>query len=109
MNPPAGITERVLMLNNLNERLPIFTKGKDPKKIQATNLYLFAPTNLSASLMQGTEPLSFPPEGTPVGKDMKLLTVKDQNLPIGNWQLKVQDLKTPIDKLWLLIRYVVLK
>ncbi len=105
MNPPAGSTERVMMLNNLSERLPIFTKGRDPKKIQATDLYLFAPTKLSASLMQDTE-IPFT-DGPPVGETMKSFVIKDiDNLPIGNWQLKLQDLKTPIDKLWLLVRYV---
>ena len=104
MNPPAGSTERIIMLNNLSERLPIFTKDRDPKKIQATDLYLFASTKLSASLMQDTE-IPFT-DGLPVGETMKSFVVKVDNLPIGNWQLKLQDLKAPIDKLWLLVRYV---
>src|SRR5581483_9515890 len=41
--PPAGATERVLSLNNLNEQLPIFTRGRQPVKIIATDVYLFTP------------------------------------------------------------------
>jgi hypothetical protein len=106
MNPPAGSTESVMMLNNLSERLPIFTKGRDPKKIQATNLYLFAPAKLSASLMQDTEMMPFT-DGPPVGETMKSFVIKDiDNLPIGNWQLKLQDHKSAIETLWLVFRYV---
>ncbi len=105
MNPPAGSTERVLMLNNLNERLPIFTKGKDPKQIQAIDVYLVTPTKLSASLMQDTEMIPFI-DGSPVGETMKAFVIKDNNLPMNSWQLKIQDVKTKIDKLWLLVRYV---
>jgi len=105
MNPPAGSTERVLMLNNLNERLPIFTKGRDPKQIQAIDLYLFAPTKLSVSLMQDTE-IAFT-DGLSIGEKMQSFVIKDQeNLPINSWQLKIQDVKTEIDRLWLIVRYV---
>jgi peptidoglycan hydrolase-like protein with peptidoglycan-binding domain len=105
MNPPAGSTERVMMLNNLNERLPIFTKGRDPKKILATDLYLFAPGKLSASLMQDAD-MPFT-DGPPVGATMKSFVIKDiDNLPIGNWKLKIQDMKSEPDKLWLVVRYV---
>ncbi|MBP5973609.1 hypothetical protein HW132_12890 [Brasilonema sp. CT11] len=106
MNPRADATERVLMLNNLNERLPIFTKGRDPKQIQAIDVYLFTPTKLSASLMQDTQMIPFT-DGPPVGEKMKSFVIKDNNLPMNNWQLKIQDVKTEIDKLWLLVRYKV--
>lgn len=105
MNLPAGSTERVLMLNNLNDRLPIFTKGRDPKQIQAIDVYLVTPTKLSASLMQDTEIIPFT-DGSPVGETMKSFVIKDNNLPMNSWQLKIQDVKTEIDRLWLLVRYV---
>ncbi len=50
MNPPADATDRVLMLNNLSDRLPIFTKGVLPKDIKATNVHLFAPQELKNRL-----------------------------------------------------------
>ncbi len=105
MNPPAGSTERVLMLKNLNERLPIFSKGRDPKQIQAIDVYLFTPTKLSVSLMQDTEMFPFT-DGPPVGEIMKSFVIKDNNLPMNSWQLKIQDGKIELDQLWLLVRYV---
>jgi hypothetical protein len=105
MNPSAGSTERVLMLNNLNERLPIFTKGRDPKQIQAIDVYLFTPTKLSASLMQDTEMIPFT-DGASIGETMKSFVIKDTNLPMNSWQLKIQDGKIESDKLWLLVRYL---
>lgn len=108
MQPPAGSTERVLMLNNLNERLPIFTKGRKLDKIQAADIYLLAPDGLSAStlkLTQGTDDFALT-DGPRVGT-MKSFVIKDiPNLPVSNWQLKIQDTKTKLDKLWLLVRYV---
>lgn len=32
--------------------------------------------------------------------------IKDNNLPMNSWQLKIQDVKTEINRLWLLVRYV---
>jgi hypothetical protein len=107
MHPLAGATERLLTLNDLYERLPIFTKGRPPAKIQATDVYLLTPAALSASalvLTQATDEFNFT-DGPPVGT-MKSFVVKDISCPISHWQLKIQDVKTGIDKFWLLIRYV---
>jgi hypothetical protein len=104
---PAGATERLLMLNNLNERLPIFTKGRKPEKIQATDVYLFAPSDLSVSLLQGTTEVGSFGGGVPVGETMKSFSIKEiSNCLVTNWQLKMSDTNTEIDKLWLVVRYV---
>jgi hypothetical protein len=109
MQPPAGATERVLSLNNLNERLPIFTKGRQPDKIQATDVYVFTSANLSAAaltLTQATDEFTFM-DGPAVGT-MKSFVIKDISSPIDNWQLKIQDVKTKLEKMWLLVRYVLM-
>jgi hypothetical protein len=107
-NPPAGATERVLMLNNLNERLPIFTKGRPPAKIQASDVYLLTPAALSAStlmLTHGTDDLNF--ADSPSVGSMKSFVIKDiDNLAVDNWQLKIENMDVEIDKLWLVARYV---
>jgi SAM-dependent methyltransferase len=104
MNPPAGETERVLMLNNLSDLLPIFTKGR---KVLATDLYVFASAApaLSAStlMLKGTDELTFT-DGPPL-ETMKSYASKDNSLPMTNWQLNISDTKTEIEKLWLLVRY----
>jgi hypothetical protein len=105
--PPAGATERLLTLSNLYERLPIFTKGRPPAKIQATDVYVFTPAALSASalvLTQGTDEFTFM-DGPPVGI-MKSFVIKDMSCPIDSWQLKIQDGKVALEKFWLLVRYV---
>lgn len=106
-HPPVGATERILTLNNLNERLPIFTKGRPANKLQATDIYLFTSSVLPASalkLTQGTEEFSFT-DGPSVGT-MKSLVIKDVSFPIANWEIKIQDAKVELDKFWLIARYV---
>jgi hypothetical protein len=53
-HPPAGATERVLIIDKLNEKLPIFTKGRNAKDIQAKEIYLFAPGDPKASNFRNT-------------------------------------------------------
>lgn len=111
VNPPSGATERLMALNNLNERLPIFTKGRTADKILATDVYLFAPgQSIDAlrgklMLMQNNNSSSFSTDGPPAGT-MKSFVIKDMGCPMGSWQLKIQDTKTGLEKLWLLVRYV---
>jgi hypothetical protein len=114
MQPSTGATERLLTLNNLYERLPMFTKGRPPMKIQATDVYVFTPAALSASalvLTQGTDEFTFT-DGPPVGAantQMKSFVIKDMsNCPVTNWQLKIHDGNVVLEKFWLVVRYVLL-
>ncbi len=107
MNPPKDATERVLTLNNLRDRLPIFTKGRAPKKIQATDIYLLTPSALTASklvLKHNSEEETFT-DGVSIGS-MKSFVIKVDNFPIVNWEISIQDIETELDKLWLIVRYV---
>ncbi len=108
MQSATDSTERVLILNNLHERLPIFTRGRKPEKTQATDVYLFTNAAISASklmLKQATDEVAFA-DGTPVGETMKSFVIKDNNLPMNGWELKIKDRETEIDQLWLIVRYV---
>ena len=104
-HPAVGATERVLIIDKLNEKLPIFTKGREPKNILAKNIYLFVPTSVSVSItgMQGGNNISFG-LGKPVGT-MKLFVSNDE-APMGNLKITIHDTTTVIDKMWLLERYV---
>lgn len=107
MQPPASATERVLSLNNLYERLPIFTKGRKPEQILANNVYVFTSAKLSSAALILTEAgndNSFT-DGITAGT-MKSFVIKDLGIPVGSWQLKIEDVKTKIEKMWLLVRYV---
>ena len=102
-HPPAGATERVLTIDKLNEKLPIFTKG--PKNILAKHIYLYIPASVSVSITatQGGTDLSFgPPKNV---RTMKWF-VSNHEAPMGNLQIKIHDTKTAIDRMWLLERYV---
>ena len=105
--PPAGATERLITLGDLHERLPVFTKGRQPGKIQATDLYLFTPAPLTASaltLVQAGEELAFT-DGIALGA-MKSFVIKDVACPMTSWQLRIQDVTTEVPKLWLIARYI---
>ena len=107
MNPPNDATERLLTLNNLRDRLPIFTKGRDSTKILATDIHLLTSSELTASkllLKHNAGELNFA-DGVPIGA-MKSFVVKDNNVPITDWKLSIQDVGTKLDKLWLLVKYV---
>ncbi|MCP5127647.1 MAG: hypothetical protein H6973_19110 [Gammaproteobacteria bacterium] len=90
MHPLAGATERLLTLNDLSERLPIFTKGIFTKgrklDIQATDVYLLTPAALSASalvLTQATDEFNFtdgPPVGTIVKQFLDSLENRNQRI-----------------------------
>jgi len=104
-HPPVGATERVLTIEKLNEKLPIFTKGRDAKNIVAKDIYLYVPASLSVSITatQGGNNISFGP-GKTVGT-MKSLVSNDE-APIGDLQITIHDTTTGIEKMWLMERYV---
>jgi hypothetical protein len=107
-HPAADATERVLMIERLNEKLPIFTKGRKPEKIQAKNIYLYLSVPGSSSLpsitaTQGGVGITFTP-GESVGTLKSLVT--DDEASMGNLQITIKDTSTVIDKMWLVERYV---
>jgi hypothetical protein len=106
-HPPAGATQRLLTIDKLNEKLPIFTKGRPPAKIQATDIYLFASGSLLASsitVTQGGNDIPFT-DGPTVGT-MKSFVAKDVNSAMDSAQIKIADTTTTIEKMWLLERYI---
>jgi len=106
MNPPADATNPVLMLDNLNERLPIFTKWFN---ISATDVYLFTSATLSAppTLNPSTDDITFDSGASLRTMHTFVISRGDsgQPIPVNSWQLNLQGLKTD-DKLWLVVRYV---
>jgi hypothetical protein len=109
MNPAAGATERILILNNLNELLPIFTKGRMAKNIQATDVYLLGPGTLSVALLQSAGEVADFGNPKTIGEKMTLFAIHDQTVPMEKWQLKIKDTTTEIDRLWLVVRYILTK
>jgi hypothetical protein len=106
-NPPAGATERILALDNLLERLPIFTKDTAKTKILASDVHVFTSAPLSAAnlkLVQSTDEFTFS-DGPAAGTGMKSFVAKGVDCQLTSWQLKIADVKTAVDRLWLVVRY----
>ena len=102
MHPAVDATERIIELNNLSDRLPIFVKGKN---IVATDIYVFTPANLSMSIKQGDNDNDENFTGNPdLVEKLKSYSVKNE-FPVTNWQLKIKDTATAIEKLWLVFKY----
>jgi hypothetical protein len=104
--PTAEATERLLPLGDVHERLPVFTMGHKPDQIQATDIYLFSTSPLTASaitLLQAGEECPFT-DGIEVGT-LKSLVIENTECPMIGWQLKVVDASTKLDQLWLVARY----
>jgi SAM-dependent methyltransferase len=104
----AGVTERVFKLSNLSDRLPLFTRswlsGKKPT-LTTSDIYLFsAPALKHQNLSLNEAPFS---DGLDLGP-MKAFTIKDE-IAMDNWTLKIQDTQTQLEKLWLIVRYVLKK
>jgi hypothetical protein len=96
-----------LTLGNVYERLPIFTKGTPPAKILATDVYLFTSSPLSSAnlaIMQGNDEFSF--ADSQAAGNMKSFVTQDVG-PLSDWQLKIKDVTTQLDQLWLVARYTI--
>jgi hypothetical protein len=108
-HPAAGATERVMTIDKLNEKLPIFTKGHALAKIRATDIYLFASSSLSSAaftISQNGNDISFA-DGPLLDATttMKSFVASGVDAAMNSLQLKITDTNTPIEKIWLVQRY----
>lgn len=104
--PPAG-NERILDLKKLNERLPVFTKGRDTDDIVATDITLVTSSDFNAAnlflLHDGGE--SNFTDGVKIG-DNNSFVIREKEIPVSNWQIKILDTQKEINKIWLVVRYI---
>jgi hypothetical protein len=114
-NHPAQGADRVLTIDKLYEKLPIFTRGHSPAKIQATDIYLFAscPTSeksctLSKSSFTMTQNENEIPiaDGQKIGSMMSVTAKELSGVTMESFQIQIKDKNAAIDKMWLLVRYV---
>jgi len=104
---PQNGNQRKLTLSNLNELLPVFTKNRQADKIKATDVILLTESDIEAALPTLTRVQidnSFK-KGDKTG-DLYSFILNDVDLQIDNWILKFNDTQTIIDKMWMVIRYV---
>jgi hypothetical protein len=103
MQPAANATPtpRVLSLNKLYDRLPLFTKGHTSDEILATDVYLFTSDGLSNPTLgqiNGSGEFTFSQDNPFVSKD--------NSIPMDDWKLTITDGNTAIEKMWLVVRYM---
>lgn len=63
-----------------------------------------APRNARNNQDRGLRACSARGFSKPVGT-MKSFVIKGEDIQMSSWQMKIQDVNTEIDKLWLLVRY----
>lgn len=104
--PPVG-NERILTLDKLNERLPVFAQGRELSKVLATDITLLTPSNFNAAdllIVHNGDDYNFT-DGVKVGEN-KTFVIRDGEIPISNWQVKIIDTNKDIKKIWLVVRYI---
>jgi hypothetical protein len=104
-------------LNNLVDRLPMFTRGRDHKKIVAQNITLLTQTDLPPSAYSlsvdptgNQDPIVFSSDPNSVGT-LQVMTAGDE---VGAtfaapWTLNITGAGAKLQKIWLLIRYTLAK
>lgn len=100
-----------LTLENLYTWLPIYTRGHKPTQIQAVDIYLYTATTgapTAVTLIQGgtTTSLTAAPGPTPT---LTSFQATDQpGTPINTWQFTLDGDHLALEKLWLIVRYILL-
>lgn len=112
--PPPAPQQRVLVLNGLNDRLPIYTKGHPVSGLVAQDVWVVTDAQVAAGawkldIKPGNNTLSFtdgPPLGAGGGNGLKMFVAPGPAV-IGDWTLTLNDAAaTSVSKLWVLMRYV---
>jgi hypothetical protein len=104
--PPAG-NDRILALTNLPDRLPVFTKSRQPDKIRVSDAIVMTSANMQASdvkLTQNGDDNDFS-NGVNIGL-LKAFAIHDLDLPFDKWELKITDNTIVLDKMILVVRYI---
>lgn len=100
---PAGATSRTLTLSGLADRLPVFTRGK---QVTGVDVILMTSAALQASVFtltsDGNDNLFS--DGVKVG-DLNAAAAHNRVLTINNWVLTINNTATPLNDMWLAVRY----
>jgi hypothetical protein len=104
--PQPGSTDRIIALDDLGTRLPVFTRGTKPDKIMATDVTLFTDGAFAAAdlvLSGGGTDTAFA-DGPQSAGTLKCF-VCQPDVALTSWQLKLGARTTPANRVWLVIRY----
>jgi hypothetical protein len=104
-----GATAKTLVIDDVIGRLSVYVQGRDPKKLQATDIYLFTTAALKADALTLTTDAGDTAFTAGAAVDgMNVFVAHDAAAAMTGWQLKIQDVKTAIDDIYLVLRFVML-
>ncbi|MDB5616720.1 neuraminidase-like domain-containing protein [Tardiphaga sp.] len=97
-----------IVLKGIYERLPIFTKGRKAAKISANDVYVFAGEDSGVTGVtlteRGNDTLLV--RSAAVGDLISFDAENTRGVPMDDWTLTFQGNKLNLDRLWLVVRYV---
>lgn len=109
VGPAPAPQQRVLLLEKINERLPIYTKGHAVAGLVAQDIWVITDAPIAASslsLSQGNNSVSFSEGQTGAAtKGLKTFVAKGP-LVISDWKVICTDVGAPVSRLWVVIRYL---
>jgi hypothetical protein len=98
----------LLSLGNINDRLPVYTRGFDSKKIKIKDLYLAAPNSVKNSdITVMHKDVELDPLGGAIklGDGLSVFHLGDQDETMDNWSVKFNDTLAEPERMLMLIRY----
>jgi hypothetical protein len=115
----SGSNPRTIALKDIADRLPVYTLGRAPEKVLASDVAIFTETDLSAaayglSTAAGMDVVAFTEVPDAGVGSVKVFRSGDQiNRPFSgtgvSWSLAIQGAeKTVFKRIWLLVRYILL-
>ncbi|KAI9771436.1 MAG: hypothetical protein M1840_002056 [Geoglossum simile] len=102
----SGPSPRVLTLNNINERLPVYAKSTPPDKITTKDVWIATEAAIAANtvgITQGGTPLGFSKADGKAGK-MNVLHSTD-TCSVKSWVVSIGDAAPSMKQFWILVRY----
>lgn len=107
--PPPAAQQRVLVLSSVNQRLPMYTKGWPVSGLVAQNIWVVTDAQVAASAWSLTvgnnssNSVAFT-DGPTVG--VLKVFVAQGPVVMSDWILTLMDASTVVQKVWVLMRYV---
>ena len=105
---PPDDNGRIMQLGNLTDRLPIFTKTFDPKKIKAKDISIAASSSVKNSdltLMYKDTELDQLGGAIKISGTLNLFHLSEQDETMEDWSLKFSNDLTEPEKMWMVVRY----
>lgn len=104
---PSAPSPRVLTLKNVNQKLPVYTKGRAPDKIQTKDVWIVSDASITPGAItftEGANTLTFTRAERAAGTKLNAVHSGD-TCTFGTWTLGLGDIVTQMKQFWILARY----